>query len=47
MISRIPTLEAVITFTKEIIAEGTRIHPKYDFREMVNMETNEPTDLRN
>ncbi len=53
MINRIQSIEDVIMFTKEIIAEGTRIHPDDDFREMVNMETDEPTytieeaDMRN
>lgn len=43
MIAEINTLDDVARFTKELIAEGSTVHPDDDFHEFVNMGTGEPT----
>ena len=39
MIAEIITLNDVKTFTKELVAEGTNVHPDEDFNNYVNLET--------
>jgi hypothetical protein len=43
MITEINTLDDVATFTRELVAEGSTVHPDEDFREFVNMTTGDPT----
>jgi len=53
MITEINTLDDVATFTRDLVAEGSTVHPDDDFREFVNMTTGAPTytteeaDMRN
>jgi len=39
MIAEIRTLDDVKVFTKQLVEEGTNVHPDEDFNNYVNMET--------
>jgi len=43
MITDIKTLDDVVIFAKQLIAEGTNVHPDDDFNDYVNTETGQPT----
>jgi hypothetical protein len=39
MIAKIRTLDDIKTFTKQLVEEGTNVHPDEDFINYVNIET--------
>jgi hypothetical protein len=43
MIAEIKTLDDVKTFTKQLVEEGTNVHPDEDFNNYVNVETGADT----
>ena len=43
MINSIYNIQDVITFSKELIAEGCNFHPDDDFHNYVNVETENPS----
>jgi hypothetical protein len=46
MIKSINNIDDVKIFTKQLIAEGVNLHPDDDFHLYVNIETGEPTYVR-
>lgn len=43
MILEIKNLNDVIDFTKDLISEGTNVHPDEDFTNYINIETERPS----
>jgi len=43
MIKTIESLEEVVLFMKELVAEGLNYHPDDDFEDYINMETGVPS----
>ena len=43
MITQITSKKDVVTFAKNLIAEGVSFHPDDDFGDIVNNKTNKPT----
>jgi len=43
MLKKIETTKDVVAFTKQLIKEGVNFHPDDDFKNYINLETDEPT----
>ncbi len=43
MLNHIQTIHDVVTFAKQLVAEGTNFHPDDDFNEYISIETNLPS----
>lgn len=43
MLKQIKTTKDVVAFAKQLIKEGVNFHPDDEFKNYINLETNEPT----